>query len=84
MRKRPGCGELILRELYERDPKELSQKNPMVLSCGGIYIPRKNRKSPKFEHHLLTTPNDSEPTKVVSGIRPKNILKAVMDKEDLN
>ena len=76
--------EHILKQILDDDAASLSSKNPMVLSCGGIFIPQRERSAKVSPHHILTTLNKELPVKVVSGTRPKNILQALMDKESQN
>lgn len=57
-------------------------ENPVVLSCGGIFIPQPRNSPLKF--HILNTANEGSPSKVVSGIIPKNMLHLVMAKENMN
>lgn len=78
------CGEMIVQEVLTKDPNELSTKNPMVLSCGGVYIPRRGQQIINREHHILTMPNAAEPIKIVAGLKPHNVLHEVMQKESLN
>ena len=80
---RKGCGEVILKELVG-NPQTLSNKNPLVLSCGGIYIPLSSRKQEPLRYDILTTSNEVAPVKIIAGIRPRNILYAVMSKEAMN
>jgi len=79
-----GCGELILKEVMDQDSKELSTKNPLILSCGGIYIPYAHQKAKHLLYHILTTPNDQAPVKVVAGRKPQNVLYLVKQKESMN
>jgi len=62
---------------------ELSLMNPVVLSCGGIYIPHQGDVR-RISYHILTMPNETEPVKVFTGIRPRNILMKVLAKESMN
>jgi len=62
---------------------ELSSVNPVILSCGGIYIPQQG-EARRIIYHILTTPNEMEPVKVVTGMRPRNILLKVLAKESMN
>lgn len=60
-------------------------KNPTVLSCGGIFIPRPREMKPGDPlYHILNVANANEPTKIVTGIVPQNLLQAVLQKESLN
>ena len=76
------CCEIILK-MVAGDPRELLQLDPLVVSCGGMYIPHKGKRT-SFSYHILTTPNDAEPVKVVAGGRPLSILQKVMAKESMN
>jgi|TARA_Y100000294_G_scaffold135185_1_gene127866 hypothetical protein len=78
------CGEMILKKVLDENPAELAAKNPMILSCGGVYIPQRERDSRPLPYHILNTPSDSEPVKVVSGTRPMNILHRVIVRESMN
>ena len=62
---------------------ELSHVNPVVLSCGGIYIPHQN-EAQRIYYHILTTPNEEMPVKVITGVRPRNILQQVLARESMN
>jgi len=79
--KRPD--ENLLEEAPRESWGELSSINPVVLSCGGIYIPHQGEVR-RISYHILTTPNETEPVKVITGIRPRNILQMVLAKESLN
>ena len=65
-------------------PNELSKQDPVVLSCGGIFIPQKERMQRSAGYQILTTPNEGEPVKVVSGLKTSTILQRVMLKESQN
>lgn len=56
--------------------------NPVVLSCGGIFIPQPQNRP--LQYHVLNTPNEEIPSKVVSGVIPRNMLYLVMAKESMN
>lgn len=56
--------------------------NPVVLSCGGIFIPQPRNRP--LQYHVLNTPNEELPSKVVSGVIPRNMLHLVMAKESMN
>ena len=73
----------LLDKAFRESWGELSSLNPVVLSCGGIYIPHQGEVR-RISYHILTTPNETEPVKVVTGIRPYNILQKVLAKESLN
>ena len=78
------CSRLILRKILEEGVGELSSRHPIVLSCGGIYIPHGAREGRRFSYDIITTPNDHDPVKVVTGVRPMNILQQVLTKESMN
>jgi hypothetical protein len=77
------CSELILKQVFEESPGELSSKNPMVLSCGGIYIPHPESRAICIEH-ILVTPNHKEPVKVLKSNARRNALIEVMSKCSMN
>lgn len=86
MKGRDDATELIVDQTFEEGPGELSSKNPMVLSCGGIYIPQ--RKRSHLEHKILwqiiNLPDMEHPTKIVSSGLPKSPLAEIIQKESLN
>lgn len=60
-------------------------RQPMVLSCGGIYVPRPRPLHPGDPlYHVLNTSNEKEPTKVVSNLTYKNLLQEILHKESMN
>lgn len=75
-------GEMILRRIFAGS-EEVSAKHPTVLSCGGIYIPNRVRRQ-RILYHILNTPSEQEPVKVVTGQRPRNRLFEVLMKESMN
>ncbi len=75
-------GEMILKRIFSGND-DLKSDNPTVLSCGGIYIPHRKRRE-QVLYHILNTPSESEPVKVVAGATPRNILFEVMMKESMN
>ena len=77
--------EFIVRQTYEESPGELSSKNPMVLSCGGIYIPHPRRAD--FDRQLwqiINIADEDRLSKVVSSSLPKSPLVEILLKESLN
>ena len=75
--------ELIVRSAYEESSGELSSRNPMVLSCGGIYIPREKRRKqgmPLWE--ILNLAGDA--STVIATEIPKSPLNIILDKESKN
>ncbi|PIR20884.1 MAG: hypothetical protein COV45_04840 [Deltaproteobacteria bacterium CG11_big_fil_rev_8_21_14_0_20_47_16] len=73
----------ILEATYNsRSSAEGAPENPVVLSCGGIFIPQP-RNNP-VQYHILNTPSEESSAKVVSGTVPTNMLQLVMAKESLN
>lgn len=73
-----------MEDILGASPDELSEKNPVVLSCGGIFIPQKERMQRNMGYQILMTPSETEPVKVVSGLRTSTILQRVMMKESQN
>lgn len=85
MDKIETAAELIVQEAFEEGPGELSSTNPMVLSCGGIYIPRRRRAIPVHPlWHILNLPDNEGKSKVVSDGVPKSPLAAILEKENMN
>lgn len=66
----------------DKGGKEGSTENPVVLSCGGIFIPHPRNRP--IQYQVLNTANEDSPSKVVSGIVPQNMLSLVMAKESMN
>lgn len=77
------CSELILKQVFEGSPGELSSKHPMVLSCGGIYIPHPESRAICIEH-VLVTANNREPVKVMKSNARKNSLVELMARGSKN
>ncbi len=61
----------------------ISSVDPAILSCGGIYIPHR-REVQKVIYHIINTSNQDMPVKVVTGMKPKNVLHFIMQKEAMN
>lgn len=77
--------ELLIESVPDHDLDQLSSKHPMVLSCGGIFIPRPRPMGPNDEiYKILNVANSKEPTKVVTGAVPQNLLQEVLHKESMN
>ncbi len=74
----------IFEKTREAESEFMNHPNPTVLSCGGIYIPR--RKIPdKITYQVLNLPNEQEPIKIYVGRRGAvNKLQEVLAKEILN
>lgn len=73
----------ILKQVFEESPGELSSKDPIVVSCGGIYIPHPESRR-RVLQHVLVTPNNKEPVKVMNGAAPRNTLREILAKESMN
>ena len=75
--------DFIMKRIVQMQRHFINQKNPCVLSCGGIYIPRHQAK--KISYQVLNLANEAEPTKVYSD-RPSfnSGLYRVLAKEILN
>lgn len=77
--------EVMAEQVAEVEIGELSTRNPTVLSCGGIYIPRPRPLGAKDEFYkIINIANSQEPAKVVSGSIPMSILQTVLHKETMN
>lgn len=75
--------EWIMKKVFEESPGELSSQNPKVLSCGGIYIPHPEAHR-RLLQHILVTPNNKEPVKVMTGARPRDVLREMLIRESMN
>ncbi len=73
----------IFRRISEGRLGGLSSVNPVVLSCGGIYIPHQGVNQ-RIIYHIITTANENSPVKVVTGVKPKNVLEQIITKESMN
>lgn len=77
--------ELIVHQAMEESPGELSSKNPMVLSCGGIYIPHDKRRRPAHPlWHILNLADEKRPTKVIGSNIYRSPLVDILKKEGMN
>lgn len=76
--------ELIFERAKEAEKGFVDHPSPTVLSCGGIYLPR--RKIPeKVNYHVLNLANVKEPIKIYTGRRAlTNTLQEILAKEGLN
>lgn len=76
--------QIIFERTKEAEKGFLDHPSPTVLSCGGIYIPRK-KMSDKVFYQILNLANIKEPIKIYTG-RGKftNRLQEVLAKESLN
>ena len=76
--------EMIFERTQKAEAGFLDEANPTILSCGGIYIPR--RKLPaKIVYHVLNLANEKEPIKIYTGrSRMTNFLQQVLAKESMN
>lgn len=85
MKRMEEATELIVKGAFEEGEGELSSKNPMVLSCGGIYIPyNRNKLIDKPLWKILNVASEKNPTKVVCSGLPKSPLAEILGKENLN
>lgn len=78
------CCQLIIKQVLQGDPRDLCQLDPLVVSCGGMYIPHRVKKPTGLWYHILTTSNETEPVKVVTGARPQTVLQKMWTKESMN
>ncbi|OGQ04462.1 MAG: hypothetical protein A2W61_03580 [Deltaproteobacteria bacterium RIFCSPLOWO2_01_44_7] len=78
--------KLILQRTSEEGQGFMDHKNPAVLSCGGMYLPRpKTALPPRVVYHVLNLANKQEPIKIYIGRRAiTNLLHQVLAKEALN
>ncbi len=76
--------QIIFEKIKEAEAGLLQDKSPTVISCGGIYIPRK--KTPdKITFQVLNLANDREPTKIYTGRQGRfHLLQDILAKEHLN
>lgn len=73
----------ILETAYDNKAgKEGSSENPVVLSCGGIFIPQPLNRP--IRYHVVHSASEESSAKVVSGAVPQNMLQFVMAKESMN
>lgn len=80
---REPTGDIIVRETLPGDESG-RPAHPTVLSCGGIFIPRRSESEQKIFYQVITTSCENEPVKVVTGSRPRNVLYDVLMKESMN
>lgn len=77
--------ELVVEHTQDPGLDGINAKNPTVLSCGGIFIPRPKQMGRNDElYKILNTTNKDEPTKLVTGSLTLNILQEVLHKESMN
>lgn len=78
--------KLILQRASEEGPGAVGTKNPTVLSCGGMYLPRpKTTTPPRIPYDILHLANPEEPIKLYMGRRNLfNLLHQVLQKEAMN
>lgn len=74
--------QIIETAYSNRGGREGNSENPVILSCGGIFIPQPLNRP--IQYQVLNTANEESPSKVVSGIIPLNMLHLVMAKESMN
>lgn len=77
------CTEMIMRRVFEEGRGELSSNNPVVFSCGGVYIPHPRSQS-RMIQHIIVTGDSKEPVKVKTGTAHRNALKELIAKESMN
>ncbi|MBI4238223.1 MAG: hypothetical protein HY696_07400 [Deltaproteobacteria bacterium] len=79
------CVALILERAVQLSQGDLQGGHPAVLSCGGIFVPRPRPMSISDPlYHILYTPNDQQPAKVVSALITKNLLDEILNKDRVN
>lgn len=73
----------ILETAYsQKTGREGASDSPVVLSCGGIFIPHPRNRP--IQYQMIHTANEESPAKVVSGVVPMNMLNLVLAKESMN
>lgn len=76
--------QFLFERLRETEAGFLNNPNPTVLSCGGIYLPRR-KLSARVVFQVLNLANNREPIKIYTGRHGKiNLLQEVLSKEILN
>lgn len=82
---RESCNELILERTLEISQGNIGHGHPMVLSCGGIFVPRPRPINPHDPlYHILYTSNAEAPTKIVSALIGHDVLDVIMVKNVTN
>lgn len=75
---------LIFEKTKEAEQGLFDSQNPAVLSCGGIYLPRR-KAIERICYHVLNLANTREPIKIYTGRRNlTNRLHEILAKEGLN
>ena len=77
------CTEMIIRQVFEESEGELSSRSPMVMSCGGVYIPHSSAHN-RMLQQVLVTPNNREPVKIMTDAPRRHILRQLVAKESMN
>jgi len=77
------CTEIIMRRVFEESRGELSSNNPMVYSCGGVYIPHP-RSQTRMLLHVIVTGDSKEPVKVKTAAARRNALRELIARESMN
>jgi hypothetical protein len=84
-RQEENSPTLIVEHVQEGSQDSLLSKHPMVLSCGGIFIPRpKTTYATDGKLNILNVANTKEPTKIVGNGISMNLLQGVLHKESMN
>lgn len=77
------CSKIIMRRVFEESRGELSSDDPMVFSCGGVYIPHPRSQS-RMLQHIIVTGDSKEPVKIKTGVAQRNALRELIAKESMN
>ncbi|MBI2344169.1 MAG: hypothetical protein HYV02_07565 [Deltaproteobacteria bacterium] len=73
------CHLRILERALAIGQGELGHGHPMVLSCGGIFVPRPQPLNPREAlYHILNTPNTNTPAKIVSALVTRDLLDEIL------
>lgn len=82
---RESCHNLIFERTLEISHGNVGHGHPMVLSCGGVFVPRPRPINPHDPlYHILYTSNETAPTKIVSALIAHDVLDILMVKNDSN
>jgi hypothetical protein len=74
-----SCHDMILERFLDVSQGDLQASHPMILSCGGVFVPRPPMLNPRDPlYHILHTPNRKTPTKIVSALVTRDLLDEIL------
>ena len=76
-----GMTEWIFKQLYSNKCVELLDRDPFILSSGGIFIPRVDRR--KHHQYVLLSAKQEQTVKVIAD-ELRNPLFEIIAKETMN